>query len=400
MEPRLAFLLRASELLGESLDYEETLQRVADLAVPDVADWCSVDLIDDDGSIDQVAVAHADPEKVALAREMRRRYPPDTAATSGIANVIRTGRSELYEAITDEVLQATLPDDQRELLELVRQLGLVSAMTVPLIAHERVLGAITLVTAESGHRYEPDDLRFAEDLARRAANAIDNARRFGQQARAALRSEERFHLLVENVRDYAIFMLDTDGNVMTWNEGAKRISGYEAYEIVGQHFSRFYTEDAIEADHPRHELEVARREGRYEEEAWRVRKDGSRYVASVVITALYDENGTLRGFGKITRDITERKRAERDLATATAEVGRQRVRRAHALEIHDNVIQSLVLARYASEMGDAERTNAALDHALAEARRIVGEMQSQTGSPAAGSLRRAAGARAPGGDGG
>jgi PAS domain S-box-containing protein len=392
MDPRVAFLLRASELLGESLDYEETLQRVAELAVPDVADWCSVDLLEDDGSIHQVAVAHVDPEKVALAREMRRRYPPDTSATSGIANVVRTGRSELYEAITDDLLEETVPDDQRELLELVRELGLLSAMTVPLIARERVLGAITLVTAESGQRYGPDDLRFAEDLARRAATAIDNARRFGQQTRAALRSEERFHLLVDNVRDYAIFMLDTEGNVVTWNEGAKRINGYEAYEIVGQHFSRFYTLEAIEADHPQHELEVARREGRYEEEGWRVRKDGSRYVASVVITALYDEDGTLRGFGKVTRDITERKRAERDLATATTEVERQRVRRAHALEIHDNVIQSLVLAKYASELGDAERTAAALDSALAEARRIVGEMQSQTGSPPPGSLRRTAGA--------
>src|SRR5436190_22367529 len=132
MEPRLAFLLRASELLGESLDYEETLQRVADLAVPDVADWCSVDLIDDDGSIQQVAVAHIDPEKVALAREMRRRYPPDTSATSGIPNVVRTGRSELFEAITDDLLEETVPDDQRELLDLVRQLGPVSAMIVPL----------------------------------------------------------------------------------------------------------------------------------------------------------------------------------------------------------------------------------------------------------------------------
>src|SRR4051794_20930356 len=138
MEPRLTFLLRASELLGESLDYEETLQRVADLAVPDVADWCSVDLVDEDGSIQQVAVAHVDPEKVTLAREMRRRYPPDTAATSGTANVIRTGRSELFEAITDEVLEEAVPDDQRELLEIVRELGLASAMTVPLIARERV----------------------------------------------------------------------------------------------------------------------------------------------------------------------------------------------------------------------------------------------------------------------
>jgi PAS domain S-box-containing protein len=400
MEPRLAFLLRASELLGESLDYEETLQRVADLAVPDVADWCSVDLIGDDGSIQSVAVAHVNPDKVALAREMRRRFPPDTAATSGVPNVIRTGRSELFEAITDELLESAVPDDQRELLELVRELGLVSAMTVPLIAHERVLGAITLVMAESGQHYDADDLRFAEDLARRAATAIDNARRFGQQTRAAMRSEERFHLLVDNVRDYAIFMLDTEGNVVTWNEGAKRINGYEPYQIVGQHFSRFYTQEAIEDGHPEHELEVARRVGRYEEEGWRVRKDGSRYIASVVVTALHDQDGTLRGFSKVTRDITERKRAEQDLATATAEVERQRVRRAHALEIHDNVIQALVLAKYASEMGDAERTAAALDHALAEARRIVGEMQSQTGPPAAGSLRRAAGAHAPGGDGG
>jgi PAS domain S-box-containing protein len=392
MDPRLAFLLRASDVLGESLDYEETLQRVAELAVPEVADWCSVDLLEDDGSIHQVAVAHVDAEKLALAREMRRRYPPDTSATSGIPNVVRTGRSELYEAITDELLEETVPDDQRELLELVRELGLVSAMTVPLIARERVLGAITFVTAESGQRYGPDDLRFAEDLGRRAAIAIDNARRFGQQTRAALRSEERFHLLVDNVRDYAIFMLDTEGNVVTWNAGAKRINGYEAYEIVGQHFSRFYTQEAIETDHPQHELEVARREGRYEEEGWRVRKDGSRYLASVVITTLYDEDGTLRGFGKVTRDITERKRAERDLATATAEVERQRVRRAHALEIHDNVIQSLVLAKYAFETGDAERTAAALDSALAEARRIVGEMQSQTGPPEPGSLRRVAGA--------
>src|SRR3954454_20444000 len=109
MEPRLAFLLRASELLGESLDYEETLQRVADLAVPDVADWCSVDLVDEDGPIQAVAVAHVDPERVALAPEIRRRDPPDTSATSGIPNAIRTGRSDLYEAITDEVLEDMLP---------------------------------------------------------------------------------------------------------------------------------------------------------------------------------------------------------------------------------------------------------------------------------------------------
>jgi PAS domain S-box-containing protein len=389
---RLAFLLRASELLSESLDYEETLRQVADLAVPRIADWCSIELVDPDGRIEQVAVAHVDPDKRKLAQELRNRYPPDPNARTGTANVIRTGRSEVIGRIDDALLESVIRPGQEELQDVVRELGLTSAMTVPLIARERVLGAITFVSAESAHRYGSEDVRFAEDLARRAATAIDTARRFGQQTRATVRSEERFHLLVDNVRDYAIFMLDTDGNVVTWNEGARRIKGYEAYEIVGQHFSRFYTQDSVEQRHPDRELEIARAEGRYEEEGWRVRKDGSRFFASVVITALHDDRGELRGFGKITRDITERRRSDRELAIATAEVERQRLRRVHALEIHDNVIQSLVLAKYALDAGDAQRAEHALADALNEARRIVGDMQDQTGPPQGGDLRRRAGA--------
>jgi PAS domain S-box-containing protein len=386
---RLSFLLRASELLSESLDYEETLRQVADLAVPQIADWCSIEVVDENGQLQQVAVAHVDPSKRQLAQQLRERFPPDPTASTGSANVVRTGQTELFDTITDELIEAAVPPGQEELKEIIRRLGLRSSMTVPLIARGRVLGTITFVAAESDTTYTPEDVRFAEDLARRAAVAIDNARRFGQQARATVRSEERFHLLVDNVRDYAIFMLDTSGNVVTWNEGAKRIKGYEAYEIVGQHFSRFYTQDAIERRHPWHELEIAKAEGRYEEEGWRVRKDGSRFYANVIITALHDERGELRGFGKVTRDITERKRAERELAEATAEVERQRVRRAHALEIHDNVIQSLVIAKYAQDAGDVDRATDALERALAEARRIVGDMQEQTGPPHAGDLRRA-----------
>jgi PAS domain S-box-containing protein len=385
---RLSFLLRASEILAGTLDYQETLRQVADLAVPQIADWCSIDLVDDEGNIESVAVAHVDPAKVRLAEELRERYPPDPQGPTGTAAVVSTGEPELIEEISDELLESVVPEDQRELIDIVRELGLVSTMTVPLTARDRVLGAITFVSAESGHRYGPEDLRLATDLARRAATAIDNARRFSQLARATVRSEERFHLLVENVRDYAIYMLDPEGNVMTWNEGAKRIKGYESHEIVGQNFSRFYTPEAIAAGHPQNELDVARTEGRYEEEGLRVRKDGSRFMASVVLTALYDDGGELRGFAKVTRDITERKRAERDLATATAEVDRQRLRRAHALEIHDNVIQSLVVAKYAHDGGDAAHAARAVDHALSEARRIVGEMQDQTGAPVAGELRR------------
>ena len=123
-------------------------------------------------------------------------------------------------------------------------------------------------------------------------------------------SEERFRLLVEGVKDYAIFMLDTHGHISTWNEGARRIKGYEAEEIVGEHFSIFYSEEDVERAHPEEELRIAAAEGQYEEEGLRVRKDGSTFFASVLITALRNEDGELRGFAKVTRDITARKEAE------------------------------------------------------------------------------------------
>src|SRR5215813_3721224 len=123
-------------------------------------------------------------------------------------------------------------------------------------------------------------------------------------------SEERFRLLVEGVNDYAIFMLDVNGNVQTWNSGATRIKGYRAEEIVGQHFGKFYPEDAVESGWPEHELQVAAAEGRFVDEGWRVRKDGSKFWAHVTITALRDDAGRLRGFAKLTRDLTERKRTE------------------------------------------------------------------------------------------
>jgi PAS domain S-box-containing protein len=123
-------------------------------------------------------------------------------------------------------------------------------------------------------------------------------------------SEERFRMMVENVKDYAILMLDPEGRVSSWNAGAERIKGYRAEEIIGQHFSRFYPSEEVAAGKPERELRRAEAEGRLEDEGWRVRKDGSRFWANVVITPLRDKSGDLRGFGKVTRDITDRKRAE------------------------------------------------------------------------------------------
>lgn len=118
-----------------------------------------------------------------------------------------------------------------------------------------------------------------------------------------------FRLLVSAVKDYAIFMLDPEGNVVTWNDGAQRIKGYAGSEIIGKHFSEFYAQEAKDRKHPQHELEIASREGRYEEEGWRVRKDGTMFWASVVITAVRAD-GQLLGFAKVTRDLTERRRSE------------------------------------------------------------------------------------------
>ncbi|HWE22868.1 MAG TPA: PAS domain S-box protein, partial [Myxococcales bacterium] len=132
-----------------------------------------------------------------------------------------------------------------------------------------------------------------------------------REAESALRqSEERLRLMIESVKDYAIFMLDPAGYVVSWNPGAERVNGYKASEIVGRHFSRFYPPEDAAAGKPQIELDTARATGRFEEEGWRVRKDGSRFWSTVVLTAVYDDHGTLVGFAKVTRDMTERKRAE------------------------------------------------------------------------------------------
>jgi len=136
-------------------------------------------------------------------------------------------------------------------------------------------------------------------------------------------SEERFRILVRSVKDYGIFMLDPEGRVASWNEGARRIKGYEAEEILGKHFSAFYPPDVAASGHPARELEIATRDGRYEEEGWRIRKDGSRFWANVVITALFGEHGELIGYAKVTRDLTERRLAQQrevDDARRLAEV--------------------------------------------------------------------------------
>jgi len=196
---------------------------------------------------------------------------------------------------------------------------------------EKEIPRIALETAKREGRFEIEGWRVRKDGSRFWANVvIDPIRDPGgnlvgfakvtrdlTERRAAeeelRRSEERFRLLVQSVTDYAIYMLNTEGRVSSWNPGAERFKGYKADEIIGEHFSRFYTEEDKQAGIPRIALETARTSGRFEAEGWRVRRDGTRFWASVIIDPIRNDDGELVGFAKVTRDLTEKRATEERL---------------------------------------------------------------------------------------
>ena len=179
---QLDFLMRASEILNSSLDYEATLRSLAALTVPTIADWCAVDILDTNGLVQRLAVTHIDPEKVSWAYELNRKYPPKPDDPRGVYHLIRRGEPELYADIPDELLVTTV--ENPEVLEIIRSLGLKSAMNLPLTARGRGLGMLQLVMAESGRHYSHEDFILGQELAQRAAIAIDNARLFREATRS------------------------------------------------------------------------------------------------------------------------------------------------------------------------------------------------------------------------
>lgn len=187
-EETARFMAAASAELGGSLEFEKTFGRIAQLAVPTLADWCVVDVIQADGRARRLAAAHVDPTKVQWARELAERYPEDQAAPHGVAHVLRTGQPELIAEISDEQLQAGARDAEH--LAVLRSLQLRSVIIVPLVAHGRTLGAMTLVAAESGRRYGPHELAMAQDLAVRAALAADNARLYREAQQSVVARDE------------------------------------------------------------------------------------------------------------------------------------------------------------------------------------------------------------------
>ena len=221
------FLAEAGEALATSLDVEATLANIARLAVPRLADWCVVHLVQEDGSVSQLAVAHVDPERVAWARRLQEQYPADPDSDQGVVRVARTGLPEIFPEITDEMLVAAARDPEH--LAILRLVGLTSAMVVPMIARERSVGVITFVAAESRYRYDERDLELTQELARRAALAVDNARLYDAERAARLQAEEaqvRFRGLFEGVPD-AILVIDAEGRFIEANAAACRMLGYD-----------------------------------------------------------------------------------------------------------------------------------------------------------------------------
>jgi PAS domain S-box-containing protein len=224
---RFAFIAEASELLSSSMDYEQTLARLAQLAVPRLADWCAIDMCGEDREIERLVVAHEDPEKVRWAEELQQRYPPNADAPHGVAYVIRTGRPEFFPEIPPELVDEAIGEDE-ELRRIVNEVGIHSSICVPLNARGRALGALTLIAAETHAPYTEADLALAVELARRAGVLVDNARLFREAERGA-NAARALDYVVDGV-----VLLDREGVVRQWNPAAAAVTGITEEQALGR----------------------------------------------------------------------------------------------------------------------------------------------------------------------
>src|ERR671913_67376 len=318
----LRFLAESSATLSSSLDYRDTLANVARLAVPTLADWRAIDVMEEDGTVERLAVEHSDPEKVALAYELQERYPAEYETNRGVGKVLRTNEPDLMSEIPEELLdQAAMDVEHRTIM---RELGLRSYMVVPMVARGRSHGAITLVSAESGRRYEETDLRLAEELARRAALAVDNAKLYEEAQReiaerreaeeALLQSERRYRTVVKQAAE-GIFIVDIDTKlILEANAAYRNLLGYTAQDMLGLGLTLY---DVVAHDRKSIDLylEQIQDEGvHFIGERRHRRKDGS--LVDVEVSSSVISYGGGKAFCVIVHDITERKRSAERLQSS------------------------------------------------------------------------------------
>jgi len=219
LQRNLQFLSDASKVLSSSLDYKTTLQTIARLAVSQIADWCAIDMLAEDGSIEQLVVAHVDPQKVQWAWELRKKYPITMDAAYGIPQVLRTGVSEFVPFISEDMLVAAALDDEQ--LALVRKVGFTSGMTIPIVIDGKARGTLTFALAESSRHYTHGDLVMAEELASRASLAIQNA----QLYREIQQSRDQLDIILHGVAD-GIVVYDMHRRIIYANEAAAQMTGF------------------------------------------------------------------------------------------------------------------------------------------------------------------------------
>jgi PAS domain S-box-containing protein len=296
-EAALRLLDEAGRALASSLDYEETLQRVVWLAVPALADWCVVDLLDEEGILRRVALAHADPEHAELAARLRE-YSPSSSIGGPEEQVIRTGSSLFLQTVTDELIQAAAQSAGH--LALMRSVGVVSAIVVPLSAGGMVHGAMTLATtAGSNRHFDKDDLVLAEQLGRRSAVAIQNARLY----RDAHAAEARYRGLFEGTKD-GIIVFEPEGKCVDVNPAMTEMVGYDRAELIG------FPATLVACGGPwsGEEGEQLRREGQWRGDFELRRKNGSMLAVESSITSVPLPTGPV--YVGVLRDVSERRRFE------------------------------------------------------------------------------------------
>lgn len=302
-ERRFSFLAEAGAVLASSLDYEATLASVARLAVPQIGDWCAVHVVGEDGEVRQLAATHVDPARVQLARDLEHRLPYDPDAPGGVPEVLRTGKSEVIPEITDEMLEAALPSE--ELLAIFRGLGLRSSMIVPLVARGHTLGTITLIAAESGRRYGPDDVALAEELAARAAVAVDNARLYREAQRVGA---ERSAILAQMAD--GVVIVDPDGVVVFANNAARSMVGGQFLgDSLTSAVGSLHVTTLDGQPYSVEQLPLARalrERAAIVDAEWRLsRADGVDMIMQGSAAPLLAENGALLGAVSTFRDVTE-----------------------------------------------------------------------------------------------
>ena len=310
------FLIQASNLLSTSLDYNITLESVAMLAVQHLADWCAIDLVSDEGEVKQVAIAHKDPTMVEWAKKLREELPPDMTEPHGLPQVLKTGKAEFYPFLTDEMLDAMVQDETKK--KLVEEIGIRSVMIVPLIVRKRTIGAITFVNSGMTNLFDQSDFGLAQDLAHRAAFAIENAVLFKKtqeeleerrRVEAALRdSEYKFRKLIES-NLIGVLITNVNGTVYEVNKTMLDMLGYSQVEFKKQKISwnkltpqKWHADDALAIEQVLNYGEALPREKEY------IKKDGSILPVLIGTTLLDKKKGNCLTF---VLDISEQKEIER-----------------------------------------------------------------------------------------